>query len=156
MDTFTNRCTNRCTNRSRSRGRTARVPCSVLLALMCAVCIASAPATAAEGTAKEISKRGGLGFSSALLTLVYAPVKVVYATGGLLVGGLAYGFSGGDREVARVVFTPSLLGDYVVTPAHLSRQEPLEFFGRDPAYDPQEVNVAAGPERAPEADSDGW
>jgi hypothetical protein len=153
-----------CTDRSTARERRARPHGSVLLTLLCATAIALAPAVALAGTTTEISKRGGLGISSALLTLVYAPVKVVYATGGLLVGGLAYCFSGGDREVAKVVVTPSLLGDYVVTPQHLSRERPLEFFGRDPSYDARNVNVAAGPavepefepEAEPAVDGDGW
>ena len=66
--------------------------------------------------------------------------------GGLVVGGLAWAFSGGDNEVAKVVLTPSVLGDYVVTPRHLKREEPLEFFGRDPDYMPEEIDVAASPE----------
>lgn len=144
------------TDRSTTRGSRVRAHRRALLALLCALGIAWAPAAAVAGTAKEMSKRGGLGFGSALLTLVYTPLKLAYATGGLLVGALAYGFAGGDREVARVVFTPSLMGDYVVTPAHLSRREPLEFFGRDPAYDPRDVNVAAGPELERESEFDGW
>ena len=104
---------------------------------------------------------GSAGFNGIVAALFGGlhPIWTIPASflfGGLLVGGLAYGFAGGDREVARVVFTPSLLGDYVVTPAHLSREQPLEFFGRDPAYDPREINVAAGPDVEPGVDSDGW
>jgi len=48
----------------------------------------------------------------------------------------------------------------VVTPQHLSREQPLEFFGRDPSYDARNVNVAAGPAVEPEfepaVDGDGW
>ena len=66
---------------------------------------------------------------------------------GLVVGGLAWCFSGGDNNVAKVVLTPSVLGDYVVTPSHLTGEKTLEFFGRDPEYrdDDEIVDVAASP-----------
>jgi len=47
--------------------------------------------------------------------------------------------------VAKVVFTPSLRGDYVITSAHLSGQDRLEFFGRETAG----RAVASGPPDAP-------
>ena len=61
-----------------------------------------------------------------------------------------------DQEVAKVVFTPSVLGDYVVTPAQVTGQEPLEFFGRDPDYDSRTVDVAAASDVEPDFESDGW
>ena len=77
-----------------------------------------------------MAKNGGIGAGSAFASLVYAPIKVLYATGGLLVGGLAFAFSGGDVEVARTVLTPSVLGDYVITQEHVRGERPIEFFGR--------------------------
>jgi hypothetical protein len=32
------------------------------------------------------------------------------------------------------VITPSVRGDYVITPAVLRGERPLEFFGKDPEY----------------------
>ena len=98
-----------------------------------------------------MSKQAGLGFGSAVASLIYAPVKLCYALGGLVVGGLAWAFSGGDNEVANVVLTPSILGDYVLTPEHLVGDRPIEFFGRDPDYIPipeDEIDVAASPSSA--------
>jgi hypothetical protein len=125
------------------------------LALSALLCVVVAAPSVAWADGKEMSKRAGLGFGSAIASLIYAPVKLCYALGGLVVGGLAWSFSGGDNEVAKVVLIPSTLGDYVLTPEHLVGDRPIEFFGRDPDYYPEdypeEVDVAASPERgAPE------
>ena len=122
------------------------------LAMSWALCgfLAMAPA-AAMADSLEMSKNAGLGVGSAMASLVYAPVKLCYAIGGLVVGGLAWAFSGGDKSVAKVVLTPSVLGDYVITPAHLRGTQTIEFFGRDPDYRLEKTDVAAS---APEQDYD--
>ena len=114
------------------------------LAMSWALCgfLAMAPASAMADTL-EMSKNAGIGVGSAMASLVYAPVKLCYALGGLVVGGLAWAFSGGDNSVAKVVLTPSVLGDYVITPAHLRGDETIQFFGRDPQYTPEQIDVAA-------------
>jgi len=142
--------------RSIRRGRTARSFRVAILALLCALVVALAPTAALASSAQKLSTGAGLGVGSALATLVYAPCKLVYAAGGLVVGGLAYVFSGGDQEVAKIVLTPSVLGDYVVTPAQLKGERSLEFFGRDPDYDVSRVNVAAGPPEEASSETDGW
>jgi len=76
----------------------------------------------------------GLGIGSALTSLVYGPVKVVYAVLGGVIGGIAWGLSGGDSDVLEAVLLPAVRGDYVVTPAILRGEEPLEFIGRRPGY----------------------
>ena len=128
------------------------------LALSALLCTLLAVPSVGWADGKEMSKRAGLGFGSAIASLIYAPVKLCYALGGLVVGGLAWSFSGGDNEVAKVVLIPSTLGDYVLTPKHLVGDQPIEFFGRDPDYYPEEIDVAASPGRgAPEyeaSDSD--
>jgi hypothetical protein len=116
----------------------------VALGLLVASLLGS-PTVAVAGRSAEMSKQAGLGFGSAIGSLIYAPVKLCYAIGGLVVGGLAWAFSGGDNEVASVVLTPSILGDYVLTPEHLRGEKPIEFFGRDPDYIPEDVDVAASP-----------
>jgi len=89
----------------------------------------------AQGGANE----AGLGAASALTSLVYGPVKIVYSVLGVVFGGFAYGLSGGDSGVMRAVVTPAIRGDYVVTPAHLRGEQQLEFVGREPGYRQDEV-----------------
>ena len=88
--------------------------------------VVAAPAAAQESAGSE----AGYGALSAISSLVYAPVKVIYAAGGFLVGGFAWALSAGDQDVWDAVVTPAVRGDYVVTPAHLRGEEPLEFIGR--------------------------
>lgn len=121
------------TGRTRNVRRTAA-------ALVCACAITLAPTAAlADSAAKE----AGLGLASALASVLYAPVKIVYATGGLLVGGLAFAFSGGDSDVAKVVISPSVRGDYVITPAQLRGEKSIEFIGREPGYASRASHVAS-------------
>ncbi len=87
----------------------------------------------------------GIGALSALATLFYAPVKLVYATTGLLIGGIAWGFSGGDAQVAKAVITPAVQGDYVITPDIIRGRRLPEFYGRDPRYRDSEVAQAPLP-----------
>jgi hypothetical protein len=99
-----------------------------LLACALVISLQAAPAAAQESTGEE----AGYGVASGLCSLLYAPVKVVYALGGFLIGGLAFGLSAGDGDVWNAVVTPAVRGDYVVTPSHLRGEEPLEFIGRNP------------------------
>lgn len=85
----------------------------------------------AASTAGETSREGGLGAAAALSTLIYGPVKLLYATGGLIVGGFAWAFTAGDSQVAEKVFTRSLRGTYVLTPDHLTGEREVVFIGRD-------------------------
>jgi hypothetical protein len=96
------------------------------------VALLAAPSAALAGEkARETSREGGLGAAAALSTLIYGPVKLVYATGGLIVGSFAWAFTAGDSQVAEQVFTRSLRGTYVVTPEHLTGEQELIFIGRD-------------------------
>jgi hypothetical protein len=99
--------------------------------LVCILVIGVQPATA-RAADESTGSAAGWGALSALSRLLYAPVKVVYATGGLLVGGFAWLFSAGDNDVVNAVITPAVRGDYVVTPANLRGEESLEFIGREP------------------------
>ena len=124
------------------------------MALLLSAAIAVAPVAAtADGDGADMAKEAGIGMGTAVASLIYAPIKLVYAFGGLIVGGLAWAFSGGDANVASVVLTPSLRGDYVVTRAQLTGKQEIEFFGRRPEYRsdddwdvmPVEEDVAALP-----------
>jgi hypothetical protein len=65
-----------------------------------------------------------------LLTIPYGAVKVAYALGGGIVGGLAWVGTGGNTEVAEAVWVPSITGDYIVRPENLSGERPIHFMGR--------------------------
>ncbi len=67
---------------------------------------------------------------SAVATVFYAPAKAVYATLGVVFGGIGWGLSGGDDGVFDAVIGPAVNGDYVVRPAHLRGERSLEFVGR--------------------------
>ena len=119
---------------------------AVLLTAVLAVTLAPGAALAND---ESMGNEAGIGALSALSSLIYAPVKLVYATCGLLFGGVAWGLSGGDSDVLTAVVTPAVRGDYVVTPSHLRNEKRLEFFGQDPAY-----RTSSAPQTAMSADED--
>jgi hypothetical protein len=87
----------------------------------------------------------GIQAGSALATIVYFPLKLAFAIGGGVVGGLAYGFSGGSEQTAKNIWIPSMYGTYIITPDHLKGDKPIRFLGvsGEPAreagdYAPQE------------------
>jgi hypothetical protein len=104
---------------------------SIGLAAVAAVALSLAPATS---RAEDLGNEAGLGAAAALSSLLYAPVKLVYALGGGLTAGLAWVFSAGDSDVVNPIIDASLRGDYVITPDHLRGQRPVEFIGRSPAH----------------------
>jgi hypothetical protein len=62
-------------------------------------------------------------------TLLYLPLKAVFAIGGGIVGGLAYAFSGGNEQAAKSIWDTSLYGTYIITPDHLQGNRPIRFLG---------------------------
>ncbi len=95
-----------------------------VLALALALGAPSA-ARAGDGVAAE----GGIGLGSAVCTLVYAPLKIAYAAGGVTLSVLAYLWTWGDTDVSGPIYTVAIAGDYVVTPDHLKGNEDLVFAG---------------------------
>jgi hypothetical protein len=75
----------------------------------------------------------GYGVLAVVANVFYMPAKIVYASLGTLTGGLAYVLTVGDDETAQKVWSPSLGGTYVVSPAILRGDEPLLFNG--PSYE---------------------
>ena len=71
----------------------------------------------------------GIQAGSALATIVYFPLKLAFAIGGGVVGGLAYGFSGGSEQTAKNIWIPSMYGTYIITPDHLKGDKPIRFLG---------------------------
>ena len=122
-----------------------------LCALLCSLSIALAPGLSlAGGDSLGAAKEGGIGMAAALTSLVYGPVKIVYATGGAVIAGFAWVFSGGDSDVASTILTRSVRGTYVITPGTIAGEEEIEFVGRSPEYRPANAGtqVASAP--------DGW
>lgn len=107
-----------------SKRRAGRASALLAAALLLAG-LPARPAQAQENQAGYIAL-------SVLTSLLYTPAKIVYATGGSIIGGLAWAVSAGDNQVARTVITPAVYGDYVVMPSHLRGSESLEFIGRGP------------------------
>jgi hypothetical protein len=114
------------------------------LALLVALCV-STPVQAEEKQERNLGLHYGLGVGAAVCSLVYGPVKVVYATLGAITSGFAWVLTGGRTDVAREIITASVRGDYVVTPENLTFNEPLVFTGREGAL-----------EEKPADDSDQW
>lgn len=104
------------------------------LACISAMILVGSHPAAAKSDGAATAENAGLGFGSAISSLLYGPVKIVYATLGTVIGGIAWGLSGGDSDVLNAVLLPAVRGDYVVTPSHLRGDEPLEFIGRRPGY----------------------
>lgn len=95
----------------------------------CAIALSAMPASAKRP--ENIAMEAGLGAGSALASLVWSPLKLLHATGGLVLGGLGLLWTGGDGEIPKRIFKRALTGDYVVTPEHLQGKKRLRFTGGD-------------------------
>ena len=93
----------------------------------------------AEGTGSNV----GYGVGSVLASCVYSPAKVVYAGVGGLTGGIGFLLTGGNQDVAKKIWTPSVRGTYVITPEMLKGKEQVQFVGQPETktYQPQENRV---------------
>lgn len=128
--------------RWRSLGR-GRCFCALALCLMLVCPVVSAgPAAAELQTAGESADSGsfwgdvGAGTGAALSNILYIPAKLVYATVGGVVGGLAYVVTLGSTETANAIWEPTLGGTYVLTPGMLRGDEKLHFNGQPPELPP--------------------
>lgn len=95
------------------------------------VCMVSRGAWAAAKDSNPWSD-AGFGFVAVIANVLYMPAKVVYAVVGTLTGSLAYICTVGDADVANRVWSPSLGGSYVISPAMIRGDEPILFNG--PSY----------------------
>ena len=91
--------------------------------------LASGPARAESSEAGKAGADFGVGLVTVLTNVGYMPVKVVYAVLGGVTGSLAYGLTGGNREVADGVWVPSMGGDYVLTTDMMTGEESVHFNG---------------------------
>ena len=83
------------------------------------------PLSTEGGTPSSAGMQAAAGFS----TLLYLPLKLAFAIGGGIVGGLAYAFSGGNERAAKSIWDTSLYGTYIITPDHLQGDRPIRFLG---------------------------
>lgn len=96
-----------------------------LPALLIAGLISIQPAMARAADAKHV----GVGSVCALGNVLYGPAKLVLVMLGTLTAGLGYAVTAGDIDVARKILDSSVMGDYVIEPAHIMGEKPLEFIG---------------------------
>ena len=72
----------------------------------------------------------GMQVASWLLTVPYCAGKSAFAIAGSVVGGLGYAFSGGNSETAQSIWSKTVYGTYILRPAHLRGEEPIQFLGK--------------------------
>lgn len=104
----------------------------------------SAAPSPSEGTEGGSASSAGMQAAAGVSTLLYLPLKLAFAIGGGVVGGLAYAFSGGNEQAAKSIWTTSIYGTYIITPDHLEGNRPIRFLGVADATD------APAPAPAPE------
>ena len=103
-------------------------------ALLACLLLCSLLATPALADSNSRGSDAGAGTLAVLSSIVYGPAKMLYAAGGLIFGGFAWALSGGDSAVMDAVITPSVRGDWVVTPDVIRGERSIEFVGREPNY----------------------
>jgi hypothetical protein len=72
----------------------------------------------------------GLQIAGGALSVLYTPIKVVYAGLGGIMGGLAYLVTAGNEQVAQSIWDASLQGTYWLTAKHLQGKEAIHFKGK--------------------------
>jgi hypothetical protein len=85
----------------------------------------------------------GMQVASWLLTIPYCAGKSAFAIAGSVVGGLGYAFSGGNTETAQDIWTKSVYGTYILRPAHLRGEEPIQFLGKTDGNQSEPMKRAA-------------
>ena len=71
----------------------------------------------------------GLQAASWLATVPYGAAKIVYAVSGGLVGSLAWVMTGGNTDIAKAIWSPTMTGHYIVQPQNLTGDRALQFVG---------------------------
>ena len=129
------------------------VTIGLLLALCTITIVPSAWSQESTGSPSSQSTEGGTASSAGmqvaagLSTLLYLPLKLAFAIGGGIVGGLTYVFSGLNEKAAMPVWETSLYGTYIITPDHLEGNRPIRFLGVADSHDAQTQAPAPEPIR---------
>ncbi len=103
---------------------------SIAWVLAATLSIAPPFVPAANAAGDSLAYEGFLGLGSAIASLIYSPLKIVYSVGGTAISAITLVWTMGDANVAGSIFKQTVGGDYVVVPAHLEGERKLEFFGR--------------------------
>ena len=81
-----------------------------------------------SGTGRQVI----LGTGSALVSIVYAPAKLVYAAGATVTGGLILAFTAGEsKDTAARVVRRGVEGDWWVHPDVFTGHRALHFVGKE-------------------------
>ena len=119
------------------------VAVSLLLALCTVTMVPSAWSQESAAPPSSASTEGGTPSDAGMLamaglsTLLYFPLKAVFAISGGIVGGLTYVFTGGDEHAAKSVWNTTLYGTYIITPDHIQGNRPIRFLGVADSNDAQ-------------------
>ncbi len=97
--------------------------------LAAALWLSPLAATAESSQAGQAGADFGFGVLAVFSNVLYMPVKFCYAVLGSVTGSLAYGLTGGNREIADGIWVPSMGGDYVLTSAMMTGDEHVYFSG---------------------------
>ncbi|MFY4727900.1 hypothetical protein [Nitrospira sp. BLG_2] len=94
----------------------------------------TSPSQSSASNPSNLASPAAAGLQAACwaLTVPYGAAKMAYAIGGGIVGGFAWAITGGDMEVAKSIWFPSMTGDYIVQPQHLTGEKHLYFVGVSP------------------------
>jgi hypothetical protein len=87
------------------------------------------PYVRAAEAAERYEEDFGWGLAAVGTDVFYIPAKVMYAALGGFVGGMVYVWTAGNMEGTRRVWSATLGGTYVVTPAMLRGEESILFVG---------------------------
>lgn len=98
-----------------------------LSAIAATLLCASAPAMA-QGNERYLDDLGW-GAAAAAVNCFYSPAKLTYAALGGIIGGMAYAWTAGSEEAGYRVWSATLGGTYVITPAMLRGEESVLFVG---------------------------
>jgi len=100
-----------------------------LLSLLALVTVAVAAPGRARAAEQSLMSEGGFGLASAVVSLLYGPLKLAYAVSGLALGGSSFLWTWGDQDTAMTIVAMSVGGDYVITPGHLGGVKDIRFTG---------------------------
>jgi hypothetical protein len=100
---------------------------TIMTAMTLLIALGGGTAIAAD----DSTTPGGAGLQAAswLATVPYGAVKVVYAIGGGVVGGLAWLMTAGNTDIAKAIWSPTMTGHYIVQPQNLTGDKALHFMG---------------------------